>query len=65
MRDFIVRIAVKLGIYHALVKWINRLKFEVMSRRMRRHGLDMLKAVGQVFDEAGGKAFLICGTLLG
>ena len=65
MRDLVVKICVKLGIYRPIVEIINRIKFEVQARRMKRNGLVMLAAADKVFSEMGVKAFLTYGALLG
>lgn len=65
MRDLVVKICVKLGIYKPMVEIINRLKFELQARRMKRDGLAMLAAADKVFSDMGVKAFLTYGALLG
>lgn len=65
MRDFVVKILLKLGLYQKAVEWINRLKFEQQARRMRKSGLQMLAAADKAFSEAGMEAFLTYGCLLG
>ena len=50
MRDLLVKIALRLGIYQLIVEYINRVKFAIQSRRMRKNGLQMLDAATQVFD---------------
>ena len=65
MRDLLVKIALRLGIYQQLVEYINRVKFEVQARRMRRDGLKMLAAAQEVFDHMHVRAFLTYGALLG
>lgn len=65
MRDLVVKICVKLGIYKPIVEAINRLKFEVQARRMKRDGLAMLAKADEVFSSIGVKAFLTYGALLG
>lgn len=65
MRDLVVKIFVKLGLYKPSVELINRLKFEVQARRMRRSGLQMLEQAEKAFDEMGVQAFLTYGCLLG
>ena len=37
MRDFLVKIALKLGLYKQIVEYINRVKFEIQARRMRKN----------------------------
>lgn len=65
MRDLVVKILVKLGLYKPCVEMINRIKFEVQARRMRRSGLEMLREADKAFSEIGLKAFLTYGCLLG
>ena len=65
MRDLLVKIALRLGIYQQLVEYINRLKFEVQARRMRRNGLQMLAAAQEALDNMHVCAFLTYGALLG
>ena len=65
MRDFLVQIALRLGIYQTIVEYINRCKFEVQAIRMRKHGLEMLQAADEAFSSMNTKAFLTYGVLLG
>ena len=65
MRDFIVKITLKLGIYQQIVELINRLKFNVQARRMRNSGLQMLREADIVLSQLGLKPFLTYGALLG
>lgn len=65
MRDFIVKILTKLGLYKKSVEALNKLKFELQARRMKRYGLEMLVAADKAYTRAGIKLFLTYGTLLG
>ena len=65
MRDFLVKIALKLGVYKQIVECINRAKFEIQARRMRKDGLEMLDAANRVFATMNVRAFLTYGALLG
>ena len=65
MRDFVVKILVKIGLYKPVVELINRLKLEVQARRMKRDGLVMLEAADRAFTKMGVRTFLTYGTLLG
>jgi len=65
MRDLIVKILVRLGLYKPVVELINKVKFEVQARRMRKDGVMMLKAADEVFTQMGVRAFLTYGCLLG
>lgn len=65
MRDFIVKILTKLGLYKKSVEVLNKLKFELQARRMKRYGLEMLVAADKALSSLGIKAFLTYGALLG
>ena len=65
MRDFVVKILVKLGLYKPIVELINRVKFEIQARRMKRDGLAMLRAADKVLTQMNVRAFLTYGALLG
>lgn len=65
MRDFLVKIALKLGVYKHIVEYINRIKFEIQARRMRKNGLEMLDAANHAFASMNIRAFLTYGALLG
>lgn len=65
MRDFVVKILVHIGLYKPIVEIINRIKFEVQARRMKRNGLAMLAKADEVFSSMCIKAFLTYGALLG
>ncbi len=65
MRDLIVKILVRLGLYKPVVELINKVKSEVQAQRMRKNGLKMLKAADEVFTQMGVRAFLTYGCLLG
>lgn len=65
MRDIIVKLLVIIGLYKPVVDLINRCKFEIQSRRMKKNGLKMLKEADQALDQIGVRAFLTYGVLLG
>ena len=65
MRDFLVKISLKLGIYKCLVDIINKVKFEFRAHRVRKNGLKMLSEADKALREMGLKPFLTYGTLLG
>ena len=65
MRDLVVKILVSIGLYKPIVELINKAKFEIQARRMRKDGLNMLKAADDVFTKMGVRAFLTYGALLG
>lgn len=65
MRDILVHLLVKLGLYKPVVNIINRLSFVMQARRMRRDGLNMLEAADKAMSSLGLQAFLTYGALLG
>ena len=65
MRDLLVKIAVRLGLYKKIVEYINYFKAEIHSRRIQKNGLQMLSTAVQVFEEMNVRAFLTYGVLLG
>lgn len=65
MRDFIVKILVRFGLYRTVVDIINRIKEDRQARRMKRNGLSMLAAADKVFAKMNVRAFLTYGALLG
>ena len=60
MRDFLVKIALKLGVYKHIVEYINRIKFEIQARRMRKNGLEMLDAANHAFASMNIRASIRC-----
>ncbi|MCQ2345679.1 MAG: LicD family protein [Paludibacteraceae bacterium] len=65
MRDIIVKILIKLGMYKFVVECINKVKFAIFASRMQKNGLAMLTAVDRVLSDMGVQVFLTYGTLLG
>lgn len=65
MRDFIVKILLRLGLYRPMIAFINQIKFKQQVRKMRKNGLEMLRMADQAFTSMGVQAFLTFGTLLG
>lgn len=65
MRDFIVNILLKLNLYKPAVNCINRIKFEIQARKMKKDGLEMLAAADKALSSIGVQAFLTYGALLG
>lgn len=65
MRDFIVKILLRLGLYRPMIAFINQIKFKQQVRKMRENGLEMLQMADQAFTSMGVQAFLTFGTLLG
>ncbi len=65
MRDFIVKILVKLGLYTKAVECINYFKEQSQARKIRKYGLATIQEADQALTECGFQMFLIFGTLLG
>lgn len=65
MRDFIVNILLKLGLYKPAINLINKVKFEIQARKMKKNGLEMLAEADKVLSSLDLKAFLTYGALLG
>ena len=65
MRDFIVKILLRLGLYRPMIAFINQIKFKQQVRKMRKNGLEMLQMADQAFTSMGVQTFLTFGTLLG
>lgn len=65
MRDFIVKILLRLGLYRPMIAFINQIKFKQQVRKMRKNGLEMLQMADHAFTSMGVQAFLTFGTLLG
>lgn len=65
IRNLFVALLLRLNLYHPVVDGINRYKFKRQSILMKKNGLEMLSAAESAFNEAGIKAFLTYGCLLG
>lgn len=65
MRDFVVKILVKLGLYKQAVAYINRVKEYFQARKIRKYGVETVFEVDAACREAGIIAFPTFGTLLG
>lgn len=65
MRDFIIKIIVKLGLYKKIADLATRLYFKRQKKLMQRYGLEMLQKADETFSKTGVRAFLTFGALLG
>lgn len=65
MRDIAVKIAMKLGIYHWLVKQLTKWNERKMRKVMKRYGFETLCRADEAVRSFGGRLFLDFGTLLG
>lgn len=65
MRDFIVKILVKMGLYRPTVDAINRFKAIRQARSVRKYGLETLQEANKACEETNTIMFPAFGTLLG
>lgn len=65
MREIIVKITVKLGIYKQLMKWDNHRQMRKQNRAFSHYGLETLSRAQEAAQESGCQLFLAFGTLLG
>ena len=65
MRDLIVKILVRLGLYKPVVELINKVKSEVQAQRMRKNGLKMLKAADENYLNESYPMFFSSNTNIG
>lgn len=65
MRDLMVKMALKLGVYKQSVVLIKHVKSSIQARRMRHNGLQLLRIADKALSDIGTQAFLTYGTLLG
>lgn len=65
MRDLVVKILVKFGLYKTAVKWINYFKEASEARKVKKYGVETLRQADAALTECGYEMFLIFGTLLG
>ena len=65
MRDFVVKILVRLGLYKPIVELINRVKETFQARCVRHLGLETLREANVACEEVNVIMFPAFGTLLG
>lgn len=65
MRDLVVKIAIRLGVYPQLMKWDNRLQMRKQNKAFARYGLETLNQAMLTAHNSGCRLFLAFGTLLG
>lgn len=65
MRELIVKIAIRLGIYKQLMKWDNRRQMRQQNKAFSQYGLETLRRAQEAARESGCQLFLAFGTLLG
>ncbi len=65
LRDIVVRILARLGLYKPTVNLINHYKEARQARLMKKNGLEMLREADKALSKANVRGFLSFGTLLG
>lgn len=65
LRDAVVKVTVKLGIYPKVVAFLNRQIAKREAASIRKHGVEVLAKVDEVLTKEGVKPFLAFGLLLG
>lgn len=65
MRELIVSISIRLGIYKQLMKWDNHRQMRQQNRAFSKYGLETLRRAQEAARESGCQLFLAFGTLLG
>lgn len=65
MREQLVKIATKLGIYQQMVKIDTRHTEHLQKKAMKRYGLQTILEADAVVSDFGGHLFLVFGSLLG
>lgn len=65
MRELLVKIAIRLGLYQQMMKIDNRFQMRKQNKAFAQYGLETLATATQAARESGSKLFLAFGTLLG
>lgn len=65
MRELLVKIAIRLGLYQQMMKIDNRIQMRKQNKAFAQYGLETLATATQAARESGSKLFLAFGTLLG
>ena len=65
LRDAVVKVAVKLGVYPQVVAFLNRQIAKREAASIRKYGVEVLAKVDEVLTKEGVKPFLSFGLLLG
>ena len=65
MRELVVKIATRLGLYPWLMKIDNRIEMKKQNRAFKKYALEALREAVEATEECGGKLFLAFGSLLG
>ena len=65
MRELLVKLSQKLGIYGAMMKLDTKIQMRKQNHAFMRYGLEALREAEAAADEAGCQLFLAFGSLLG
>lgn len=65
MRELLVKIAIRMGLYQQLMKLDNRREMRKQNKAFAQYGLETLDHATQTARECGCELFLAFGTLLG
>lgn len=65
MREFIVKLSERLGLYQAMMKLDTKIQMRKQNRAFMQFGLDTLASAEEAADQCGSKLFLAFGSLLG
>lgn len=65
LRDAVVKVAVKLGVYPKVVAFLNRQIAKREAASIKEHGVEVLAKVDEVLTKEGVNPFLSFGLLLG
>ena len=65
LRDWAVKLAVKLGVYHKIVSFLNRRIAKREAARIKKHGVETLAKLDEVMTKNGMNPFFAFGLLLG
>jgi len=65
MREFLVKIAIKLGLYQQMMKLDNRIQMRKQNKAFAQYGLETLKKATQTASDCGCQLSLAFGSLLG
>ncbi len=65
MRELLVKLFLRLGIYNQAMKIDNRIQMHKQNKAFARYGLYTLELANKITEQCGSRLFLTFGTLLG
>ena len=65
MRELLVKLSQRLGLYQQMMKIDNRIQMRKQNKAFALYGLETLETAEHVADQSGCRLFLAFGTLLG